>query len=466
MNSRCEEFRTLIEQSFSGGLSGEEQVLLEKHLRECDGCRSYLEELESDDILLRGYASLFKDSVSEAGRAVAASLTQDTAALEPPRRNIFMRPKFVLTTAGAVILIAVAVYTISIRTSTPAFARIMEKILKVEDMSYTINYETELTEPFVVQTFVNSEGVMRSESSTGSITVRDFPGGVMLTMNPEKKRAEITHRTEGEYDKEYFNYVDWISTLHNNSAEFKGKEMLNGVETLLYVDEDNPYSTRRVWVDPDSDLPIRIVMVTAPRSDGDYSSRILQLQKSSFGADNEDGRAISFSTNYGITLAMTMTLQEFSWNTDPDTSLFSLHPPEDYTVQEHTFDSSIKGEEDIINALNVWMMLTNGAFPDTIADLSIQEIVEPLLIGAFDGEDDPEEEFNMAMEAANKLAKGYFFVQRMKLTGTWHYSGNSVTLGEKDAPVCWWKEEDSEKYRIIYGDLRVEDIEEKDLPKK
>jgi hypothetical protein len=40
-----------------------------------------------------------------------------------------------------------------------------------------------------------------------------------------------------------------------------------------------------------------------------------------------------------------------------------------------------------------------------------------------------------------------------------------VKLGDKKTPVCWWKPEGSEKYRILYGDLRVADIDEADLPK-
>jgi hypothetical protein len=31
--------------------------------------------------------------------------------------------------------------------------------------------------------------------------------------------------------------------------------------------------------------------------------------------------------------------------------------------------------------------------------------------------------------------------------------------------VCWWKPEGSQKYWILYGDPRVADINEADLPK-
>jgi hypothetical protein len=39
-----------------------------------------------------------------------------------------------------------------------------------------------------------------------------------------------------------------------------------------------------------------------------------------------------------------------------------------------------------------------------------------------------------------------------------------VSLGDGNSPVCWWKEEGSGKYRVIYGDLRIEEVAEEELP--
>jgi len=121
---------------------------------------------------------------------------------------------------------------------------------------------------------------------------------------------------------------------------------------------------------------------------------------------------------------------------------------------------------EVIDALKQWTAISGGRFPDDINDLADQELAEPLLIEAFNGDGDPEKEFDLAMAALNILLKGCYFAQQMKIDGTWHYAGKGIMLGDRDAPVCWWKDGGSDKYRIIYGDLRVEDIEEKDLPKK
>ena len=48
--------------------------------------------------------------------------------------------------------------------------------------------------------------------------------------------------------------------------------------------------------------------------------------------------------------------------------------------------------------------------------------------------------------------------------GKFVYDGKGKTLGDKDAAVAWWKLKDAATYRVLYGDLRVEDAEESKLP--
>ncbi len=46
----------------------------------------------------------------------------------------------------------------------------------------------------------------------------------------------------------------------------------------------------------------------------------------------------------------------------------------------------------------------------------------------------------------------------------WTYRGNGVRLGETETPIFWYRPEDSETYRVIYGDLHVEDVYPENLP--
>ena len=45
------------------------------------------------------------------------------------------------------------------------------------------------------------------------------------------------------------------------------------------------------------------------------------------------------------------------------------------------------------------------------------------------------------------------------------YTGKGVTLGEKDTLIFWYRKDPrSPTYRAIFGDLRVEDVTEAQLP--
>ncbi|MHC4574761.1 MAG: hypothetical protein ACYS76_11640 [Planctomycetota bacterium] len=64
-----------------------------------------------------------------------------------------------------------------------------------------------------------------------------------------------------------------------------------------------------------------------------------------------------------------------------------------------------------------------------------------------------------------KMIRGWVFFRLLKPENDWHYVGNDVKLGDGESPVCWYRPTGSQTYRVIYGDLRVEDVAAEDLPK-
>jgi len=60
--------------------------------------------------------------------------------------------------------------------------------------------------------------------------------------------------------------------------------------------------------------------------------------------------------------------------------------------------------------------------------------------------------------------QGLLFIRLFKGEGKWHYAGNGIKLGDAETPIFWYQPKDSETYRVIYGDLTVEDVAPKDLP--
>ena len=38
-----------------------------------------------------------------------------------------------------------------------------------------------------------------------------------------------------------------------------------------------------------------------------------------------------------------------------------------------------------------------------------------------------------------------------------------MKLGQADVPICWWKPEGSQTYRVVFGDLSTRDLDKADL---
>ena len=88
----------------------------------------------------------------------------------------------------------------------------------------------------------------------------------------------------------------------------------------------------------------------------------------------------------------------------------------------------------------------------------------PVLAQKLVGMNMPEDELTYL---AISFSKGIMFLQpyEMGMAGDWRYLGSGVRLGEADKPVFWYRPDDSQYYRVIYGDLSVEDVSPLDLPK-
>jgi len=63
------------------------------------------------------------------------------------------------------------------------------------------------------------------------------------------------------------------------------------------------------------------------------------------------------------------------------------------------------------------------------------------------------------------MTRGMMFLMLiMKPENDWHYAGEGVQLGEALIPICWWRPDGSDTYRVIYGDLSIEDVAPEDVP--
>ena len=69
------------------------------------------------------------------------------------------------------------------------------------------------------------------------------------------------------------------------------------------------------------------------------------------------------------------------------------------------------------------------------------------------------------VEMATRLGQGLVFIRFFKGQGQWHYAGQGVRLGDGKEPIFWYQPQRSQTWRVIYGDLRVEDATRDELAK-
>jgi hypothetical protein len=142
-----------------------------------------------------------------------------------------------------------------------------------------------------------------------------------------------------------------------------------------------------------------------------------------------------------------MVIDKFVLDAPLDENLFSLDPPEGYTLTESQLTLPKMGElaADVAELLRAYSDASGGAFPVSLTDwaginkMAKQDAQIAMKVGGVSGR-------------LFGLREGY------------GYAGTTVRRGEKDKMVFWYKPKDGKSYRAVFGDLRVEDVAEDKLP--
>lgn len=173
-----------------------------------------------------------------------------------------------------------------------------------------------------------------------------------------------------------------------------------------------------------------------------------------------------------ITEGKTSTvIKNIKFDVPLEESLVSMEVPAGYTmkdiaihIEETTPDNHLSNatEEDLVESLRIWAeIILDGAFPDAIGTDHFIKQAAPLgykmaslRLPVSEGE-----------QLFFKFQKGMIFLQKFEFGGKWGYAGKGVKLGDADKIILWYQPQGSNTYRAIYGDLRVAEVAEEDLPK-
>ena len=188
-------------------------------------------------------------------------------------------------------------------------------------------------------------------------------------------------------------------------------------------------------------------------------------------------------------------LSNFSYDMELEPSLFSLEPPEGYTVQTQTVTQPI--EDDLVNVLRFIAQHNDATFPDSIGMNSkslmlalqaeaksesekllktpeAQELMQKLKADFGDDVDGfrrawmkewMEMSAPITQEHTQKYMKGVLFYMTLKPENDSHYTGKGVKLGTPDRSIFWYKPAGADKYRVIDADLNIQEMAPEEVEK-
>jgi len=268
--------------------------------------------------------------------------------------------------------------------------------------------------------------VLFADGKTVQVIVIDYDTFRMLQLIPSKKTAVVIDLKDLPEEPENIleemrNMVTEIQNDPDISVEPLGEKEIDGriAQGFRAIGPDGEWT---IWADLQTALPIRM---------------------------EQKWRQMEF------------VCTDFQFDVEMDESLFSMEIPEGYSeLPSAELGIGSSTEQDLVETLRIWAeVILDGVFPE---DFTGQVYVDDSKKNRKKFAKLKDEQ---KLELAMKLGPGFIFVQLLKDENDWHYVGKNVKLGDSESPVCWYRPEGSETYRVIYGDLSVKDVAPANLPK-
>lgn len=346
-----------------------------------------------------------------------------------------MKSKLTKLAAAAVIIIAVVLAVLQFGSpfESKAFAAVVEQLNNARTITYSVITKTNVESMPTIRTMwaFKEPGYLRTTTADGFVVVFDaIQGKGISIMPPERKYLEIEETNiPDDPSKDPFVVVENLRTLPNRADEELGEREIDGRPAMGFrVNKDDITTT--VWIDPHT---------------GDLVRAEIEF------ADNP---------------AMNKIMSDFQLNVELDDSLFSLEPPDGYEKLPEVVqaDASTVTEQDLVEFLEVWVTYwaNDATFPPIIAGPEFAKVVYTL---AEEGKlISGESAGQQRQKHIQAMYRGGLFVGQLPPESDWHYCGENIKFGDADTAIFWYRPQGSENYRVIFGDLHIEEVAPEDLP--
>ncbi|MHC4146094.1 MAG: hypothetical protein ACYSUD_15085 [Planctomycetota bacterium] len=391
-----------------------------------------IKKIYTDGLKVTTSSNLDKRVLSNVMETLGELEKKESAAIRPNTWRLIMRSRMAKLTAAAVIALVVILGILEIAGirggSSVVWADVVEPLLNARTAILDIIVGADGNDT-VIHDEVMGSRIRRTVSGiTGPDIIIDLDQQKMLVLDHGKKTA-VTIELAGLDGVD--GVENYLQVLQNSVVEFqerpdfsvekRGLQEIDGTEYIVFIAQgDN--QTITIWADPETALPIRIEQITPN---------------------------------------MQITCDNMQFDVELEEAKFSMEVPDGYTTQDAGIDFTDSSESGFIESLRIWAeIIEDGHFPDGIA---LEDVVKmgPKFDQGMKRAGLTEEQ---QLEVATRWGQGYVFIRFFKGQGQWHYAGQDVKLGDGSKAIFWYQPQESETWRVIYGDLRIEDVSAENLP--
>ncbi len=384
-----------------------------------------------------------KESHEKAAKASRTNVEQESW------RELAKSRRVQLAVAAAImiaILIGINQFGGLIDGADVAWGMVVDRIETAETVSYKSVFKAGNTPATTIRvTYMAPYFLRRQELPDGKIDIYNYPERKHLTLYPESKFGKILEyanvvRGANELPADVKKFFgghpwEWFRRKYEKYGEFTGQAEIDGRPADVFFAEYGP-QTIKVWTDHETKLPVRaeIDYVQYPR--------------------NDDSHPVPLS----------YVLSEFVWNTPVDESLFSISAPAGYRVEHRRIDVSEATEQALVEGLRAFAELYDGRFPDDLGEDAAINITTDFMNAKASKHLTSDQRIGIYQQFL-KVKTAVEFVQKLNSDNDWLYAGKDIKHGDTKKAIFWYRPVDSETYRLIYGDLTIEDVSPEDLPR-
>ncbi len=431
----CTECKRLLVEYTENLLEASPKRSIADHLEKCSVCKEEAEIIRTlqtrliEDSQVAGQTYPEDEVMNRILREQNAMLkTTNTVSLTSYVRSMIMKKSVIRIAAAAVVIIAAFIGLNSLQNNL-TFARVVEPVLNAQTVVYDVVFG-DTTDGVALHDIVVDRKIRRTLSNMETILILDLDNSRMLDLNPVSKSALFldiqgtladTHR---DLLHSIRNAINEAINDTQSAIEELGHTTINGLDVVgfrssLGVGDDEI----TIWADSTTAKPVQIEL--------------------------RQGQVL-------------IAFKNIEFDVPVDESLVSMEVPPGYTLSDQEVDMTQFSEQDFLTVLQIWAeYLLEGHFPDS---MTMEDLLKlPPQLGSVIPR------MNLAPDRAEELGtifgRGLMFLSYLVSSGAeWEYVGNGVQFGKGDEQILWYRMPDSQSYRVIYGDLRIEDVVAQNQP--